>query len=373
MESMRRSRAFLILFAIALLLHGALRLWSLAIAFVAIPPTIGVGDTAVLVPLCLVFFWTMLALWPSYTRIVAAVSGLLVASALLAPGVVVVVGVIMLNAHLVGVRLLAWVRRDDYSAGALSASVTTLIGVCAWIGVMSITASMKFHYAPVYAMALLVPLGVWWRQALSVLNSLRQALVRRAAAARGTERAWIALLLTLLVLHLFIVAKPEVGYDANAMHLQFARLFAEYHRWRFDVTRYAWAVMPLGADYAFGAAYILGGESTTRLLNLCFGGLSCLIAYQLICRYARREIALLSVCLFASTPLAFLETSTLFVENLWIAFLLGSLLLALDYMTRRSATTLAAFAILCAGAMQTKLIGLIWVVPLVLYLGYLVL
>ncbi len=369
---MRRSRAFLILFAIALLLHGALLLWSLAIAFGAIPPTIGVGDTAVVVPLCLVFFWTMLALWPSYTRIVAAVSGLLVASALLTPGVVVVVGLILLNAQLVGARLFAWVRRDDNTSAELSASVTTLIGLCAWIGVMSITASMKFHYAPVYVVALLVPLGVWWRQALSVLSSLRQALVRPTAATRGTERAWIALLLTLLVLHLFIVTKPEVGYDANAMHLQFARLFAEYHRWRFDVTRYAWAVMPLGADYAFGAAYILGGESTTRLLNLCFGGLSCLIAYQLICRYARREIALLSVCLFASTPLAFLETGTLFVENLWIAFLLGALLLALDYMTRRSATTLAAFAMLCAGAMQTKLIGLIWVVPLVLYLGYLV-
>jgi hypothetical protein len=362
----------MILLAAALLLHGAVLLWSLANAFEAIPPTISAGDTVVVGSLCLVLFWTMLALWPAYTRIVAAVSGLLVASALLMPGIVIVVGVMLLNAHLVGARLFAWVRRDDNSSAALPASVTTLIGICAWIGVMSITASMKFHYAPLYVAALLLPLGVWWRQAFSVLNSLRQALVRPAAATRGTERAWIALLLTVLVLHLFIVAKPEVGYDANAIHLQFARLFAEYHRWRFDVTRYAWAVMPLGADYAFGAAYMLGGESATRLLNFCFGGLSGLIAYQLICRYARREIALLSVCLFASTPLAFLENGTLHVENLWIAFLLGTLLLTFDYLTRRSATTLAAFAMLCAGAMQTKLIGLIWVAPLVLYLGYLV-
>jgi hypothetical protein len=362
----------MILFAAVLLLHGAVLLWSLAIAFEAIPPTIGVGNIAVVVPLCLVFFWTMLALWPAYTRNVATVSGLLLASALLTPGIVVVVGLILLNAHLVGARLFAWLRRDDNASAELPASITTLIGVCAWIGVMSITASMKFHYAPVYVAALLVPLGIWWRQAFSVLNSLRRTLVRPATATRGTERAWITLLLTVVVLHLFIVAKPEVGYDANAMHLQFARLFAEYHRWRFDVTRYAWAVMPLGADYAFGASYILGGESATRLLNFCFGGLLCLIAYHLICRYARREIALLSICLFASTPLAFLETGTLFVENLWIAFLLGTLLLTFDYVTTRSATTLAVFAILCAGAMQTKLIGLIWVAPLVLYLGYIV-
>src|SRR5438552_11610444 len=144
MESMRRSRAFLILFAIALLLHGALLLWSLAIAFEAKPPTIAVGDTAVVVPLCLVFFWTMLVLWPSYPHIIAAVTGSLVAGALLMPGVVAVVGLILLNAHLVGARLFAWVGRDDNASVALPASVTTLIGLCAWIGVMSITASMKF-------------------------------------------------------------------------------------------------------------------------------------------------------------------------------------------------------------------------------------
>ena len=372
MESMRRSRAFMILFAAALLLHGAVLLWSLAIAFEAIPPTIGVGDTAVVVPLCLVFFWTMLTLWPAYTRIRRRGERLACRERVVDAGYRDRGRLMLLNAHLVGARLFAWVRRDDNTSAELPASVTTLIGICAWIGVMSITASMKFHYAPVYVAALLAPLGVCWRHALSVLSSLRQALVRPGATTRGTERAWITLLLTVLVLHLFIVAKPEVGYDANAMHLQFARLFAEYHRWRFDVTRYAWAVMPLGADYAFGAAYMLGGESATRLLNFCFGGLLCLIAYQLICRYARREIALVSVCLFASTPLAFLETGTLHVENLWIAFLLGTLLLTFDYVTRRSATTLAAFATLCAGAMQTKLIGLIWVAPLVLYFGYLV-
>ena len=35
-------------------------------------------------------------------------------------------------------------------------------------------------------------------------------------------------------------------------------------------------------------------------------------------------------------PLAFLETSTLYVENLWLAFLLGTLLLALDWMRTRA-------------------------------------
>jgi 4-amino-4-deoxy-L-arabinose transferase-like glycosyltransferase len=360
----------MILFLVALVLHGAILLWSLEIAYEAIPPVVDVITTDLIVVSCLVAFWIMLTVWPDYTHAVGSISAVLVASALLTPGVVIVVALMFLNAYIVGARLLAWAHNDESTSFSSPASVVTLVGLCAWIGLMSATASMKLHYAPIYVVALLVPLGVWWRQALSVVNSLREALVRPAAVTPGTARAWISLLLALLVLHLFVAAKPEVGYDANAMHLQFARLFAEYHRWSFDVTRYAWAVMPLGADYAFGAAYILGGEYATRLLNLCFGGLSCLIAYQLICRYARREVALLSVCLFASSPLAFLETGVLLVENLWTAFLLSALLLALDYAKTRSTGTLAALAMLCAGAMQTKVIGLIWVAPLVLYAGY---
>ena len=49
----------------------------------------------------------------------------------------------------------------------------------------------------------------------------------------------MALLMTMVVLHLFVVTKPETGYDALAMHLQIPMLMAEAHRWPFDVTRSA--------------------------------------------------------------------------------------------------------------------------------------
>ena len=75
------------------------------------------------------------------------------------------------------------------------------------------------------------------------------------------------------------------------------------------------------------------------------------------------------MCLFASTPLAFLETGTLYVENLWLAFLLGTLLLALDYLRTPSNRALIALAFLAAGAMQCKVIGVIWLAPLLLCVG----
>ena len=178
--------------------------------------------------------------------------------------------------------------------------------------------------------------------------------------------------MTMVVLHLFVVAKPETGYDALAMHLQAPLLIAEAHKWPFDVTRYVWAVMPMGADWAYTAAYLVGGEGAARFLNFCFGALACYLLYELIRLYARRDVALASVCLAASTPIAFLETGTLYVENLWLAFLLGTLLLALDYLRTSSKNALIALAFLAAGALQCKVIGVIWLAPLLAYVAYLV-
>src|SRR6185295_15853132 len=190
--------------------------------------------------------------------------------------------------------------------------------------------------------------------------------------ATGTECGWAVLLGTIVVVHLLIVAKPEVSYDAIGMHLQFPQLLAAHHLWTFDATRYAWAVMPLGGDFEFAAAYLLGGEGAARLLNLAFGIIVCHLTYRLIRLYARREIAIASVCLLASMPLAFLVTGSLFVENLWIAYLLAALLLSIDYTRKSSSVTLAAFMLMVAGAMQCKVTSVFWIAPLILYMAYLV-
>jgi len=367
---MHPSRAFITVLVAAMLLHGAILLWAVGGALNTLPEENAALETSAVAAVSIISFWILLKLWPALIRRIAAASGVLLACALTTPGAVVVVALMLFNSQLLGMRLIAWIRGDGVAEDTLPASVSTLVGISVWSGVMAITAATKVHYAPVYVAALLVPLFAWSHQTRALADALWRALIRPTTAT-GTERVWISVTLTLVVLHLFVVAKPEVGYDANNVHLQFARLFAEYHRWRFDVTRYAWAVMPLGADYAYAAAYILGGEHAARLINLCFAVLCSDITYRLILRYARPQIALLSVCLLASTPLAFLETGTLYVENLWIAFLLGGLLLVFDYASSRSPAALAAFALLCAGAMQTKLIGVIWIAPLTLCVAYL--
>ena len=53
-----------------------------------------------------------------------------------------------------------WPARTDRRAIADSPhfAVATLTGVCLWIGLISMTAPFKVHYATVYAAALILPL-----------------------------------------------------------------------------------------------------------------------------------------------------------------------------------------------------------------------
>jgi hypothetical protein len=365
-------RAYWPWLVLLLAIHGAVLIWAVSQAWVT-PPTYWRPEGFLGVTLAaLACFGAAFAARGRYTRAIAWNGAILVASALLTPAVVLVVLLQLLNAFVLGVSVLALVKAQGDNPETQHFAVATLTGVAIWIGITAAAAPFKVHYLPVYAAALLLPLLFWWRTAAGALLAAGRMLVQRGPPLCASERAWTALLMTMVVLHLFVVAKPEVGYDALAMHLQIPVLMAETHKWTFDVTRYLWAVMPIGADWTFTAAYLLGGEGAARFLNFTFAAIAGFLLFELIRRYARRDVALAGVCLFASMPLAFLETSTLYVENLWMAFLLGTLLLALDHLRGHSRVTLVALAFLAAGAMQCKVIGVIWLTPLLAWTAWLV-
>jgi len=106
-----------------------------------------------------------------------------------------------------------------------------------------------------------------------------------------------------------------------------------------------------------------------RALNLAFGLLCGWLLYGLVRSAAPRLPALASVALFASAPLAFLVTGSLFSETLWCAFLLGTLMAALGWMRSRAPSAFAALLLCAAGALQCKAISLLWLAPLALGLA----
>ncbi|MEJ7667773.1 MAG: glycosyltransferase family 39 protein [Casimicrobiaceae bacterium] len=364
-------RAYWPWLGLLLAIHAGIIVWTLTDPFTTPRLDYRPREFLVVTLAGLTGFGVVLARWGSYTRALALSGTLLAAVILLTPSVVVVVGLCGLNAYLTGRRVIRWTLSPGaFDTNPISFSLATLVGLSAWIGVLSLVLSLKIHYAPVYAGVLLVPLLVWWRDSLRAFRHLARLLRPNANKPSWSERGWIALLLTLILLHLFIVAKPDAGSDANTMHLQIPLVVAHAHRWPYDVGRYAWAVMPMGADLAYVATFLLGGETAARLTNFGFGALACRLLYELVRRYARRDIAWASICLVASTPLAFLETGTLFVENLWTAFLLGTLALALDHTNDGTPDNLPAIGLLAAGALQCKAIGIIWIAPVLAFVVY---
>jgi hypothetical protein len=197
-----------------------------------------------------------------------------------------------------------------------------LCGLAIAIGLLAASGRFTVHYSIAYAAVLVLPLVLSLRRLPDVLGQAA-ALVTARTPRPPSERVWLALLATVIVVHLFVAAKPEVGFDAQTMHLQFARMVAARHAWTHDATRFAWAVMPLGADWMFAFAYLLDGEACARLLNLAFGLVAGRMLYMLIRTGAGALPALIGVTLFASAPLAYLVTGALFSETLWCAFLMG--------------------------------------------------
>ena len=294
------------------------------------------------------------------------------ACALVGVGPVATVALMTLSAHVLGTALLAWsggrAGRAAYGPPA-SAAVRILTGSCLWMGLIGATIALPLHDGPLYVIFAGAPLALF---PATTRMSIANASTWLAADDRWSlpERLCLALAVVIAIIHLIVIAKPEVGYDAIAMHLQFAELVGHHHRWDFDVTRYAWAVMPMGADYAYLAAYLIDGEAAARLLNGVFGLLLCALTYEIVRTQASRLIALVSVCLLASTPLWLLESSTLFVEYAWTAFLVAALASTLQFVERREPAYFAAAALCCAGAMACKVIGVFWVVPLAVALLY---
>ena len=309
----------------------------------------------------------LFALFRDRVRAIALGLAVLLASTVLTPGAVAIVLLTMLNAHVVGtggLRLAQGARQWP----AVPWTMTTLTGLTLGIGLISLTAAMKVHFSGVHAIALIAPLLLGWREVRATALRIAAFLGARAGYSLF-EAGWIAVALAVFAIYAFMVARPEVGYDAQTMHMQIAMLMQDSHRFRFDVERYLWAVMPMGADWAYAFAFVLGGEPAARGMNLAFAVVACVIVFDLARRHASREVALAAATLLASTPLMLAETSSLYVEVLLACFLMASLaaVLAMRDGSRPADQAIALFCAFAAGAMQTKVIGVMWLAPLALY------
>jgi dolichyl-phosphate-mannose-protein mannosyltransferase len=250
-------------------------------------------------------------------------------------------------------------RRFGTRTGAL---LSLAAGFCVLIAIVQVLAHFPVNTPLVYAGLLSASVLAGSR---FLRDDLRAAIGYLGAREEGRWSAlWAGIVLVVLAVHSVHAALPERGYDALAMHLTIPTYVASHARWSFDGSSYAWALFPMGGDWLYTLSHLIGGEQATRLLNFgLHASVVALLHAELGTRVPARTASLLTAA-YSATPLAFLESSTLFVENPLSLFLLAAaILLARSWREPRPGDLLLV-GLYAGGALATKLLAVFAVLPL---------
>ncbi len=249
------------------------------------------------------------------------------------------------------------------------APTATLLGAAVWMFLIWIALHFPVNTRGVYAAALLLPYLFGYRSLAVAARNLRPTNLRPTNFMPMMERrgaAAFAVLLFILIAHLLAALKPEISADGLSMHLALPLAVARDARWAFDFRLNSWALMPTGADSLYAAAYLLGGEQASHLLNFAFLALTCMLVARAARRWVSPAQSWLIAALFASTPLVQLVTGSLFVENVWAAMILAATLALLRYLEAGRSRDLILTGIFAGAAMAVKVIAGGLAAPIVL-------
>jgi 4-amino-4-deoxy-L-arabinose transferase-like glycosyltransferase len=218
--------------------------------------------------------------------------------------------------YVLGRAILTLLKIDKEKLPNITAA---LVGACVYGTVIGLAAHFPVNYPGLYGLALAAPVVLGWRDVVAALSSLKQFCSEKSVS------NWHDLAIALVALaHFSVALMPEVGHDALAMHLFIPAHLATRHEWGFDATTYAWAVMPMMGDWLYSIGYLLAGETASRLINVGFiFALGWLVRDLVLWAGGSALGARWAVLLFLTTPLTFTESSSLFIESIWAAFIVA--------------------------------------------------
>ncbi|HYP07734.1 MAG TPA: hypothetical protein VER03_15985, partial [Bryobacteraceae bacterium] len=197
-----------------------------------------------------------------------------------------------------------------------------------------------------------------WRDLPVLWRDLRETFRPRHQVSWGAVVGFGVFLYAFLA-QWILVWKPETGGDALAMHLAIALDFARNHVFTFDFHQYIWALAPMGADFCYAAAAVLGGEYAARLLNLATFGTVVFLIFDAARGYVSLGVAFLLAALFASAPIAQLVTGCMFVENFTAALAVGAVCALWDFHQEKTSGSLFLCAFLLGSSVGWKLGGMV--------------
>jgi hypothetical protein len=173
----------------------------------------------------------------------------------------------------------------------------------------------------------------------------------------------------ILLVYFAVASMPEIGHDALASHLYLSNYLWYNGKWHFDFEMLTGAGGYLG-NWLYAFIYILGGESSVRLLNLIFIVCISLMSVKLLRIFINsRKADIVIFILILSTPIFFLEASSLYIDSIWCFLLLAVIYLILTFNIINVSTSVIVGALL-GGALSAKLITLLSLPILVLIYIY---
>jgi hypothetical protein len=229
-----------------------------------------------------------------------------------------------------------------------------LAGTALWIPAMYLTATLPIHYRAVYLAVLALPVAIGHRHTRRLALEWFD-LFRPTRLAAPAEMLAFAGLAFVLAANWLVVLKPEISADGLAMHLNIPAGMALHHAYTIDFHRFVWAVMPIGGDFCYAVVYSLGGEYAARLLNFAMLVSIAALVFRGARAFVSRPAALLLTLIFISTPIVYLVTGSLFVENLVAAMALGGLIAMWRFHQTHAQRYLMLTAVLLGTSIGLKL------------------
>lgn len=249
-----------------------------------------------------------------------------------------------------------WMRNRPHAIEEMPHALI-ILGAATWITLMALTARWRVHYWYVYAAVLALPL-IW--------AATRKVLLPRFSVAGVTRSDAVnhALVLLPVAANFLVALQPEVGRDALAVHMVVPMRVAAEHLWAFDFREFAWALKPMGTEWSFTLAWLLGGEAGARLVNWLFFAVTAWLLFDwLKALVTPRQAALLAAC-FASAPLALRVSGSLGAFTLLGALLLAAAAFLRRYYRSRRSAYFLTFAALCGAMLGVTPSAVPYVFPL---------
>lgn len=256
---------------------------------------------------------------------------------------------------LVGQRLRTlW---GDRPASLDDAIFSMLVGAGAYGTLTSVLAHWPINMAGLYLVLVAAPIAIDHRAARALLSDL-SGRVKAPPAPRTLVPAITASVLMLV--YVTVAPLPQLGWDGLALHLLVPTETLGRHEWHYDVTRHVYAVIPMLGDWLMTVALAFGGETGARLLVAAFVGTLAFLAASIVRECGGRPTwAWFAGVLVLSTPIFFAIGSSLLIDAIWAAFVVGGLALLFAHRSdTRTPRRVVTAAVLLGFSAATKAVTL---------------